>query len=117
MINISEILEKSSPKDFFEEIHKLGEDNISFEELIKLKKHIIKIDQRGKWCVLFAEKFSDKIDITDLEDAVIEKDKTGQFCYSFAKFVKGSDKEKLRKAVEEKDKTGVWKLKFQELFK
>ncbi|MCX8028469.1 MAG: hypothetical protein N2712_00540 [Brevinematales bacterium] len=103
----------SSLDEIFAFIHR---NNIEFSDrdINELQDYVIKQDQRGKWCILLAEKFNGKVDISKIEDAVIKKDRTGQFCYILAKNVPNVDIEKLRKAVYEKDHSGVWKMKFDE---
>jgi hypothetical protein len=108
---IEELKSKKSLEEIFTTIHR-NNLSLSEEEVKELQDHIIKLDQRGKWCILLAEKFPDKVDLKKIEDAVINKDKTGQFCYILAKNIPNVDKKRLKEAVEQKDKTGVWKLKF-----
>lgn len=104
----------SSLDEVFTFIHR---NSISFsdEEIKELEDYVIRLDQRGKWCVLLAERFKDRVDIRKIEDAVIKKDKTGQFSFLLAKLIPNADKEKLKKAVYEKDTTGIWKIRFDEL--
>lgn len=116
MRNIDYIKSLSSLDEIFSYIHR-NSINFTDEELKELQDYVIRLDQRGKWCVLLAEKFGDRLDLRKIEDAVIKKDKTGQFSYLLYKVVKGVDKEKMRKSVSEKDTTGVWLRKFDELDK
>ncbi|MFN4245604.1 MAG: hypothetical protein ACK4F9_05580 [Brevinematia bacterium] len=111
---IDKIKSLSSLNEIFTFIHR---NNIHFteEEFKEFEELVISLDQRGKWCILLAEKFRDKVDIRKIEDAVIKKDKTGQFCYILAKTIQESDKEKLRRAVYEKDHIGIWKMKFDKI--
>jgi len=109
---IDELKSKKSLEDIFTTIHR-NNLSLSHEEVKELEDHIIKLDQSGKWCILLAEKFPDKVDLKRIEEVVINKDKTGQFCYVLAKNVPNVDKLKLKEAVTTKDKIGVWRMKFE----
>ncbi len=111
---VSRIKAFSSLDDIFTFIHR-NNVNFSDDEFKEFENYVISLDQRGKWCILLAEKFADKVDLRKIEDAVIRKDKTGQFCYILAKTIPGVDREKLKNAVYEKDRIGIWKMKFDEI--
>ncbi|MEN2998185.1 MAG: hypothetical protein ABDH28_04040 [Brevinematia bacterium] len=104
----------SSFEELFDFINR-NSIELSESEIREIEELLVKEDETGKWCLLFAEKLKDRIDVKKLEEAVIEKDKTGQLCFVFAKAIPEADVEKLRKAIYEKDTTGVWKLKIDEL--
>lgn len=116
MKDIDYIKSLSSLDEIFTYIHR---NNVNFtdDELREFQDYVIRLDQRGKWCVLLAERFGDRLDLRKIEDAVIKKDKTGQFSYLLCKVVKGIDKEKMRKAIAQKDTTGIWLRKLDELDK
>ena len=67
----------------------------------------IKYDKTGEWCY-YAAKYIKGANIQKLQDAVIEKDKGKLWCYNFAKYIKGANIQKLQKAIIEYDKTGEW---------
>ncbi len=67
----------------------------------------IKYDRTGEWCYSYAV-FVKGADVKKLQRAVIQKDKTGEWCYNFAKSIGNADIDKLQKAVIDKDKTGKY---------
>ena len=71
----------------------------------------IKYDKTGEWCY-YAAKYIKGANIQKLQDAVIEKDKTGEWCYRFADSVKNANILKLQNAIIKKDKTGEWCYNF-----
>lgn len=70
-------------------------------------KECVEYDKTGKWCYYFARCVEDA-DVKLLQNRVIEVDKTGEWCYSFAWKVKGADVKLLQNKVMELDKTGEW---------
>ena len=86
--------------------------NVPIESVIrKLEDAIIQKDSIGKYCYQFAKDVSNA-DIQKLQDAVIQKDKDGYLCYLFAKYVPNADIQKLQDAVIKKDPTGRYCLWF-----
>jgi hypothetical protein len=78
----------------------------------KLENLVIEKDKTGEWCYNFANSIEDA-NISKLEDAVIEKDKDGKWCYEFACDIEGANIQKLEDAVIEKDiDDGYWCYKF-----
>ena len=55
---------------------------------------------------------STRNDIEMLQDIIIKKDKTGRWCYLFAKDVRTADKKRLQEIVIERDQTGEWCYRF-----
>jgi len=46
--------------------------------------------------------------VEQLQNALIDKDKTGEWCYKFAEFVSETNVELLQDALITKDETGKW---------
>jgi hypothetical protein len=72
-------------------------------------ENLINYDISGKYTWYYAI-YSDhiKIDISKLEDIIMEKDIKGQYCYEFAYYVYGANISKLEDIVIKKDTTGYW---------
>jgi hypothetical protein len=76
-------------------------------------KDLLDYDNTGLYTYYYALCNNDKkIDISKLEDTIIEKDKDGYWCYKFACDINGANINKLEDAVIEKDKDGEWCYKF-----
>ena len=65
----------------------------------------IEYDKTGRWCYQFAKDVKGA-NVELLQDAVIAKDKTGEWCYGFAKYVNGANVELLQDIVIARDITG-----------
>ncbi|MCS7299445.1 MAG: hypothetical protein RMJ37_05770 [Spirochaetia bacterium] len=111
--SLEDVKSLSSLEEIFSYIHR-NNLYLSDKDVRELEDIVLKMDQRGKWCILLAEKFPDKVNIRRIEDAVIKKDKTGQFCYILAKNVPNVNIDKMREAVYKKDTSGIWRMKFDE---
>jgi hypothetical protein len=81
-------------------------------DISKLEDLVIEKDKILYWCYIFACDVKGA-NINKLEDIVIEKDNNnGYWCYRFARDVKGANINKLEDIVIEKDITGCWCYRF-----
>jgi len=82
--------------------HLLGDitDNLRLDR-IKLENEIIRIDNSGELCYLFAKVIGGNIG--KLQDAVIEKDWSGYICFMFSRDVPEADTEKLSEVIKNKN--------------
>jgi hypothetical protein len=71
---------------------------------------LIILDNTGKYTLFYTveNKNSNNINIQELENAVINKDEIGEYCYKFALYIENANTIKLENAVIEKDITGRW---------
>ena len=83
-------------------------DRITILRKLETLDELIKYDKTGEWCYEYAKRCNDTDIIKQLQDAVIEKDETGEYCCYFAENVEDADIPTLEKAVIEKDRTGRW---------
>jgi len=86
-------------------------DKIKIIKKLDSVEELIEYDKTGKWCVSYAS-INKNIDIKRFENLVIQKDTTGEWCYRFACWVKGANIKRLENAVIEKDQTGEWCYRF-----
>lgn len=80
----------------------LSEENVKRVQEILLEK-----DKTGIYLYMFALEFEDEentIDLDKIEKAIIEKDKSGELCFSFMKNIRFSNK--LKNSIFEKDVQG-----------